>query len=102
MALADKNLTCRDCGVTFVFSVGEQEFFVEKGLTNQPGRCPQCRSARRNQNQVGGSEDFGGGGRQREMHPAVCAECGIDTQVPFLPRGGRPVYCSDCFGRMRQ
>jgi CxxC-x17-CxxC domain-containing protein len=33
------------------------------------------------------------------MHPAVCAECGKDTEVPFLPSGERPVYCSDCFNR---
>ena len=31
------------------------------------------------------------------MYPAVCAECGKDTQVPFQPRGDRPVYCSDCY-----
>ena len=102
MALADKNITCRDCGVTFIFSVGEQEFFAEKGF-NEPGRCPQFRSARRNQNTGGFSDrDFGGGGGQREMHPVICAECGTNAEVPFLPRGDKPVYCSDCFGRMRQ
>jgi CxxC-x17-CxxC domain-containing protein len=35
------------------------------------------------------------------MHPAVCAQCGNDTMVPFRPRGDRPVYCSDCFSQMR-
>ena len=95
MAISDKNLTCRDCGSTFVFTAGEQEFFAEKGFTNEPTRCPACRSARRNQ-------DRGGNAGPREMHPAVCAQCGIDTQVPFLPRGDRPVYCSDCFSAMRQ
>ncbi len=49
MAISDKNITCRDCGSTFVFTVGEQEFFAEKGFTNEPVRCPTCRSARRNQ-----------------------------------------------------
>ena len=44
----------------------------------------------------------GGFGGPREMHPAVCAQCGIDTEVPFLPRGDRPVYCSDCFSAMRR
>ena len=49
--------------------------------------------------QGGGGGGFGG---PREMHPAVCAQCGIDTEVPFLPRGDRPVYCSDCFSAMRR
>ncbi len=53
MAISDKNITCRDCGSTFVFTVGEQEFFAEKGFTNEPGRCPACRSARRNQGRGG-------------------------------------------------
>ena len=48
----------------------------------------------------GGGGGYGGG--QREMHPAVCAQCGVDTMVPFLPRGDRPVYCSDCFSSMRR
>ena len=96
MAISDKNLTCRDCGQSFVFTTGEQEFFAEKGFTNEPSRCPACRSARRNQDRGG----FGGG--PREMHPVVCAQCGVDTTVPFVPRGDRPVYCSDCFSAQRR
>ena len=105
MAISDKDLTCRDCGAVFVFTVGEQEFFASKGFTNEPSRCPACRSTRRNQQGGFGGGGGGGGGYDRgprEMHPAVCAQCGIDTQVPFLPRGDKPVYCSDCFSAMRQ
>jgi CxxC-x17-CxxC domain-containing protein len=95
--LSDKTLVCRDCGASFLFTVGEQEFFASRGFTNEPSRCPECRAARRT-NQGGGG--YGGGGYdrgQREMFPAVCAECGKETQVPFQPRTDRPVYCSDCF-----
>ncbi|MDA8234595.1 MAG: zinc-ribbon domain containing protein [Clostridia bacterium] len=95
----DKTLTCRDCGNEFVFSASEQEFYAEKGFTNEPGRCPQCRAARKDQNRGGG---FSRGPRQqREMHDATCAACGTQTQVPFRPRNDRPVYCSDCFNNNR-
>ena len=44
---------------------------------------------------------FGGGGfrqdRDRQMHKAVCAECGNDCEVPFKPDGSKPVLCSNCF-----
>ena len=91
----DKNLSCRDCGAEVVFTASEQDFYAEKGFTNEPGRCPGCRAARK---QTGG---FGrGGSRQpREMHAATCAACGKETQVPFRPSGDRPVYCSDCFSQ---
>ena len=92
----DKTLTCRDCGREFVFSVAEQEFFAQKGFTNDPGRCPECRSTRKAQR--GGYESRGSA---REMFPAVCAQCGKDTQVPFQPRSDKPVYCSDCFAERR-
>jgi CxxC-x17-CxxC domain-containing protein len=36
------------------------------------------------------------------MHPAVCATCGKNTQVPFEPRNGRPVYCSDCYSKTKR
>jgi len=88
----DKTLKCRECGATFVFTVGEQAFFREKGLMNEPQRCPSCRAARRRERSGTGA---------REMHPVVCAECGIPTTVPFVPRNDRPVYCNACYDRIR-
>lgn len=89
----DRFLTCRDCGSEFAFTASEQEFYAEKGFTNDPGRCPQCRSARKQNTRGGGF----GARTQREMFPAVCANCGVETTVPFRPSGDRPVYCQDCF-----
>ena len=48
--MADKTLTCRDCGSEFVFTEGEQEFYKEKGFENEPTRCPACRKARKQPN----------------------------------------------------
>jgi len=93
LSLADKSLTCRDCGVEFIFTAGEQGFYIEKGLLNEPQRCPACRSARRRERT---------GGVAREMHPVVCASCGAQTTVPFVPRYDRPVYCSTCFEKVRE
>lgn len=95
----DKTLTCRDCGTDFVFTASEQDFFAEKGFTNEPGRCPSCRAARKQSNGFGRGGNRGGNRGPREMHPAVCASCGVETQVPFRPSGDRPVYCSDCFSQ---
>ena len=95
----DKTLVCRDCGQDFIFSAGEQEFFATKGLQNEPGRCQNCRSARRTS--PGGS---GGGmrsGGSREMTTVTCSSCGQPAQVPFVPRNDKPVYCSDCFSKVR-
>jgi CxxC-x17-CxxC domain-containing protein len=70
----DKTITCVDCGAEFVFSAEEQALFASKGYGYRP---------------------------VRQMYPVVCAQCGKDTQVPFEPRQGRPVYCSDCYNAMR-
>jgi len=91
----DKTLTCRECGAEFVFSGSEQAFYAEKGFQNEPGRCPSCRAARRN-------NGMGGNRTERQMYEVVCDSCGATTQVPFQPRGDRPVYCRDCFDRQRQ
>lgn len=48
--MEDKKLTCKDCGKEFIFTVGEQEFYKEKGFDNDPVRCPECRKARKAQN----------------------------------------------------
>ena len=99
MGFVDKSLQCSDCGVTFVFSGEEQEFFATKGYTNEPKRCSSCREARRAERS--GYSSYGGYSRSRQMFPAVCAQCGKETQVPFEPREGRPVYCSECYSKIR-
>ncbi|MBX5490379.1 MAG: zinc-ribbon domain containing protein [Chloroflexi bacterium] len=109
MAFSDKILTCRECGTTFAFTAGEQEFFAQKGFTNEPSRCPPCRAARRAALAGGRGDTYGAFGdplseprrAPREMHETVCAACGGIARVPFLPRGDRPVYCSSCFERER-
>jgi len=95
MSYEDRTLTCQDCGQSFTFSAEDQEYHAQKGYTNDPKRCESCRGARRQ------SRNFGGSGyaSRREMYPAVCAECGKETEVPFQPRGDRPVYCRDCYSR---
>ena len=99
--MQDKTLVCVDCNSEFVFTAGEQDFYAQKGFTNPPTRCPTCRAARK---AARGSGDSYGGSRmggERQMYPAVCAQCGKETEVPFQPRGDRPVYCSDCFQQQR-
>jgi len=128
VSYADKTLTCRDCGTAFTFTAGEQEFYDQKGFTNQPTRCPDCRAARKasgggrssgggygSRDSSGGGyssrDSYGGGGSsygggssrgQREMYTTTCSQCGKEAQVPFVPRGDKPVYCSDCFQSQRQ
>lgn len=109
VAFADKQLTCRDCGNNFLFTGGEQEFYASKGLQNEPVRCPPCRSARKSSRLAepeAGYVRYGvfasfGGRTPRQMHPATCADCGMMTEVPFQPRGDRPVYCSSCYNKIK-
>ena len=91
---ADKILICKDCGQEFVFTAGEQEFYAEKGFQNEPVRCKECRAKRRAQTS--------GGGTQQRAYPAICAACGKECTVPFQPRGDKPVYCKECFARLKQ
>ncbi|MBU2561548.1 MAG: DNA-directed RNA polymerase [Nanoarchaeota archaeon] len=68
--------------------------------------------------QGGPRRDFGGGGRggggfrggggggfrggPREMHKAVCSECGQECEVPFKPSGDKPVFCKECYRKRRE
>ena len=98
MLYTDKTLVCGICGSEFRFTADEQFHHARLGLRGEPRRCPGCRAAapalprsRRGQGAIG----------TRELFFAVCSVCGRDTRLPFKPRGDRPVYCSDCFGRRR-
>jgi CxxC-x17-CxxC domain-containing protein len=99
MSFQDKSIQCSDCGTTFTFTADEQELFASRGYVNDPKRCLPCRQARKSER--GGNGGYGSDRARREMFPATCAECGKDTEVPFEPREGRPVYCSDCFSHLR-
>ena len=124
MSYQDKVLTCADCGTQFVFSANEQAFYAERGFTNEPKRCGPCRQNRKasrgggssyssggyggnggdaySSGGGGGSSSGGGGyGGPRELHSVTCSSCGGEAKVPFVPRGDRPVYCSDCFSQQR-
>lgn len=120
--MSDRSLTCRDCGNEFVFTAGEQDFYTSRGFSD-PQRCPGCRQARKEQRNTqgdsfggggygggdsygggggggysrGGGGGYGGGGGERTLYPATCSECGKDTEVPFNPSPGKPVYCRECF-----
>jgi CxxC-x17-CxxC domain-containing protein len=98
MSFQDKTITCSDCGASFAFSAEEQELFKTRGYTNEPKRCPTCRQARKAE-RGGSSSNFSSA--RRQMFPAVCAECGKPTEVPFEPRSDRPVYCSDCYRKVK-
>ena len=122
MSYADKTITCRDCSMDFVFTSGEQEFYAQKGFTNEPTRCQSCRQTRKangggrsnsyssdsyssdgyGRDGANDREGYGRSSGPREMHSATCASCGKEAQVPFVPRGDKPVYCSDCFQQQRQ
>jgi len=98
MSFEDKSLQCSDCGATFTFSADEQELFASRGYTNEPKRCPSCRQARKTERYGNSGSDYRG---PRQMFPAVCAQCGKNTEVPFAPREGRPIYCSDCYSKVK-
>ncbi len=78
----------------FVFSADEQAFYAEKGFS-EPQRCPACRAAKK------ARFNSRGRGGDRQMFSATCAQCGREDQVPFEPKDGRPVYCTDCFQQQR-
>jgi CxxC-x17-CxxC domain-containing protein len=91
----DKSLVCADCGQQFIFTASEQDFYAQRGFS-EPKRCSECRAARKVARPEGGY-DRG----PRQMYPATCSKCGQETEVPFQPTNGKPVYCSDCFRIVR-
>ena len=103
MSFQDKTLTCSDCNNPFTFTADDQDNFQQRGYTNEPKRCPDCRQARKTERN--GSDSYSSSRfssySPRQQYPATCSDCGKATTVPFEPRQGRPVYCSDCFRKVR-
>ena len=92
----DKVLRCIDCGEEFIFSAGEQLFFADKGLRNDPKRCKPCKQAK-NDRLAAINLAQSTGAKQRIEVTVQCAQCREQTTVPFYPSQGRPVYCRACF-----
>ena len=96
MEFQDRVLQCVDCGGDFVFTAGEQSFFHDKRLKNEPKRCKPCKAKRV-------SELSQGEHRSARVETRMnCSACGKETTVPFKPTQGRPVFCRDCFDQRRQ
>jgi len=98
MGFEDKSITCADCGAVFTFTADEQELFASRGYQNDPKRCLACRQARKARREPNDSYGYR---PPRQMYRIVCAQCGQEAEVPFEPRQGRPVYCSDCYNAIR-
>lgn len=98
MAFQDKTLICKDCGAEFSFTAKEQEFYAQKGFSHEPARCKACRTKRRS----GHREQSSIPAVERQMFAVTCSSCGVQTQVPFKPIPEKPVYCKDCFQKIRR
>ena len=92
MEFQDKTLSCVDCGAPFFWTAGEQLFFADKNFKNEPKRCKACRDKRK---------AASGEGRERTFYDVTCDGCGKQTQVPFNPTNGKPVYCRECYSARR-
>jgi CxxC-x17-CxxC domain-containing protein len=100
MDFVDRILTCADCGGEFIFTAGEQLFFLDKQFKNDPKRCKPCKSRRAGVTATPGTGPAAAGLSRTETR-TECSECGIVTTVPFKPTQGRPVLCRQCFKSKR-
>jgi CxxC-x17-CxxC domain-containing protein len=92
----DRAIRCVDCNENFIWTAGEQVFFHDKGLKNEPKRCKPCKQAK-NERLAAIAAAQSSGVRQRIEVSVQCAQCGQQTTVPFYPSQGRPVFCRSCF-----
>jgi len=103
MVFQDKLIQCFDCETIFTFDVLEQKQFASKGHNHNPKRCPSCRHERKTrQNGNNVSSNRGNSySPSRQMYQIKCSACDKDTQVPFCPREDHPIYCRDCYNKVR-
>ena len=101
MEFLDRLLVCADCGGEFIFTAGEQLFFLDKQFKNDPKRCKPCKSRRSANGAVATPGSPAAAGISRTETRTDCSECGVSTTVPFKPTQGRPVLCRQCFKNKR-
>lgn len=95
----DINISCIDCEKNFIWTIGEQKFYYDKGLQNPPKRCKECKQAKNER--ISSIAAAKASGIKQKIEVAVyCANCKGYTTVPFYPSQGRPVYCRSCFLEM--
>ena len=82
-------LTCITCGSQFDMDISEMEMYKSKAYDNPPKRCRMCRGSQK--------AIMSAGKQEKVMYTAVCDQCGQETQLPFKPKGAKPVYCRACF-----
>ena len=95
----EQSILCIDCNSNFVWSIGEQTFYRDKGLKNPPKRCKECKQAK-NERLAAIAAAQAAGIKQKIEVAVNCARCNSQTTVPFYPSQGRPVYCRSCFLEM--
>lgn len=84
----DQTLTCKDCGKPFVFTARDQEFYAQKGFTNAPTRCRDCRNLKKKAVEQTAN---------RTLFKIACKKCGKSGEMATEPRKPDDVFCSECF-----
>jgi CxxC-x17-CxxC domain-containing protein len=93
MFFQEKTLRCSACGNTFKFHVDELEYFL-RGHISEPERCPDCLQTEN----LSLSENSGYLYiAVHQTYHALCADCGKETEVPFISRQDNPANCNDCY-----
>jgi CxxC-x17-CxxC domain-containing protein len=98
MRMQDATRTCGKCGQVFTISAGEQVAYARRGQSS-PAYCAFCRAAGMIASGAHPAQASNDPHERSDhaMYLAVCDQCGKQTKVPFEPRGGRPVFCSNCY-----
>jgi len=69
-----------------------------KPTGDKPVFCSNCFRNKANSNRSSGRDSKKQSNfQEKRMHKAICTECGNKCEVPFLPTGGKPIYCNNCF-----
>lgn len=88
----DQKLICRDCSKEFIWTVGEQKFFAQKGFDKPPVRCLECRKKKKQRHQQSNIAPV-----SETMHAIKCKKCAKISQVPFQPQFPDDILCLQCF-----